>query len=268
MAFVPPAIECRERQQRGAASEEGQAVVEAAIILPAMIFMILCILQLTLLQQARLSVEYAAFNAARAGIVHNMNNGSQNNGVYGADPTSVMRNAAVYSVLASYGRADSLNAITTTLAKYETDDSSMRARGVPTVQVTVLNPHKADFAAFGGHLNGKEIDFDDMRPDAAAKTLLSIQVRYLFELRVPFANKMLQSIWLASQVGLLNTWDGFLLTNIGPTGAPGVIQDGMEGGLNVSTLAALGAGGRFYMPVDAWFTMRMQSNPYLQWAAP
>jgi len=279
MELFPPApSQTAPLLHRAARGESGQAVVEAAIILPAMIFLILCILQLTLLQQARISVEYAAFNAARVGIVHNMNNG-----IDGSDPSGMMRNAAVYSILPSYGRTDSMAAITATQAKYESDDTAMRARGLSIIKVGVLNPHKGDFATFGAHLNGKEIDFDDMRPAALSATLLSIQVRYLFELRVPFANKMIQAIWFASQVGLLNTWTGFDLSNptigsaSGPSavntsitagGGAGILQDGMPGGLNMAALSGLATGGRFYMPVDAWFTMRMQSNPYYQWAAP
>jgi hypothetical protein len=153
----------------------------------------------------------------------------------------------------------------------------MRAAGLPLVKVAVLNPTKADFAAFGGQLNGQEIDFDDMRPAAAPATLLSIQVRYLFELRVPFANKMLESIWMAAQSGVLSSWGGYNMASPGRSNdmagdavdtslTGGVLNDGMPGGLNLAALGARAHAGRFYMPVNAWFTMRMQSNPYLQWA--
>ena len=46
-------------------SQSGQAVVEAAIVLPAIVFLLLLTIQLTQLQQARLMAEYAAFSAAR-----------------------------------------------------------------------------------------------------------------------------------------------------------------------------------------------------------
>ncbi len=265
----------------GSREESGQALVEAAFVLPMMLFLILCILQLTLLQQARIMVEYAAFNAARTGIVHNMNNG-----VDGSDPSpgaATMRNAAVYSILPAWGRTDSLPALTATLAAYEVADVPMRAAGIPQIKVTVLSPSKAAFAAYGQHLNQQELDFDDMRPAVTPSTLLSIQVRYLFELRVPFADKMIRAIWLASQLGILSLWTGPNMatptvgTASGPDavngaiaagGALGIIQDGMQGGLNVTALSAFAEHGKFYMPVDAWYSMRMQSNPYLQWAAP
>jgi hypothetical protein len=50
--------------------------------------------------------------------------------------------------------------------------------------------------------------------------------------------------------------------------ALGVLQDGMPGGLNLTALSGLARHGRFFLPVDAWHTMRMQSNPFLRWAAP
>ena len=253
-------------------------MVEAAIILPAMIFLILCAIQLTQLQQARIMVEYAAFNAARAGIVHNLDNG-KSNGV----SDGPMRNAAVFSILPTFGQTNSVAAIAKAKLQYEGQDAVLRALGLPQVRVAVLNPHVADFTKWGGHLNGQEIDFDDMRPQAASATLLSVQVRYLYQLQVPFANKMVQSIWLASQVGLLRLWQGWDLTSpriggqagqdaVSLTGnvalGRGFLADGMPGGLNVSAMALLAKRNRFFLPVNAWYTMRMQSNPYRKWAAP
>jgi len=171
-----------------------------------------------------------------------------------------------------------MGAITTTLAQYEATDVAMHAQGLPMVKVAVLNPHTADFTTFGSQLNKQEIDFDDMRPTAASATLLSIQVRYLYEMRVPFANWMIQSIWFAAQVGALGLWTGPNMLDprvgtangasaLGPPATAGTLNDGMPGGLDVAKLAAR-PGGKFYMPVNAWYTMRMQSNPYLKWAAP
>jgi hypothetical protein len=221
--------------------ESGQAMVEAAIILPAMLVVILCAIQLAQLQQARLMVEYAAFNAARAGVVRNGNNGS--------DGTSgPMHDAAALSVLPSYGRTDGWSALTRTWADFQLREPLLRAVQLPLVQVLVLGPRRADFQRFGQHLAGREIDFDDVRPEAADANLLSIRVRYLYELRVPFANKLLQTIWLASRVGRGT--------------------DGSAGALNLASLALAGKQGRYYLPVQAWYTMRMQSNAFARWAAP
>ena len=272
------------RAQPDRDGQSGQALVEAALVLPAMIFLLLCAIQLTLLQQARLATEYAAFAAARAGVVMNMNNGASN-GVRDGP----MHQAAVMAVLPTFGRADSMTALATTLVRFSAQDALLQPFGLSQVRVAVLNPTKAMFAQHT-HLNGREIDFDDMRPAVAPETLLSLQVRYYYELRVPFANKMIQSIWMATVVvgngNLLRTWGGKDLTSPkvmtgGPDRGPdavaaaraiaigrGFVPDGTPEGTNVSGLALLGSGPRpkYLMPVNAWFSMRMQSNPYLKYA--
>jgi hypothetical protein len=257
--------------------EEGQAVVEAAILLPAMIFLMLLTIQLTMLQQARLMADYAAYCAARTGIVQNGNNGTSTAGTDGP-----MHAAAVLAILPTYGRTDSFANIATAQARFAADDLALKALGLTQVRVFVLNPTRADFASWGGHLNGREIDFDDVRPGATDATLLSLQVRYLYELRVPFANRLIQSIWMAARVGLLDAWRGQDWTaprmgsNTGgdaiaasrAAAAGAIVQDGTPEGIPLGALVAAGNARRYYLPVEAYYTMRMQSNPYLKWAHP
>ena len=259
-----------------AKGEQGQALVEAAFILPAMIFLLLLTIQLTQLQQARIMVEYAAFTAARTGIVMNGNNGPSN----GFD--GPMHDAAVIAVLPTFGRTDSWTHLATSWARYKADDAVLRPLGLSQVRVFVHNPVAADFKTFGQHLNGQEIDFDDVRPAAAEAALLSLQVRYLYEMKVPFANKMIQTIWLASKAGVLRNWQGSDWTGpkIGSQTGPDavavtrglaagrVVPDGTPEGVRLAGLVAAGAANRYYLPVEAFYTMRMQSNPYLKWAHP
>lgn len=49
--------------------EDGQALTEFILIFPLQLFITLCIMQLSLIYTARLVVNYAAFNAARAAVV-------------------------------------------------------------------------------------------------------------------------------------------------------------------------------------------------------
>lgn len=255
-------------------------------MLPAMLFLILCGLQLTQLQQARLLVEYAAFSAARTGIVHDLDNGDAGDGSNGP-----MHEAAVLALLPSVGRTDSAEALVAAAARFKAEDVLLSPLGLSRVRVAVLNPRRGDFDRLGKHLAGREIDFDDARPDAAAATLLSLQVRYLYELRIPFANRMIQAIWLAAVarrgkagklVGL-GAWRGWdmtgprLLANDGPDAVVAAqaaaaaqleLEDGIPGGLNLTSLSLLASQGRFFLPLDAWFTLRMQSNPFARWAAP
>jgi len=205
------------RNRAAMGGEGGQAMVEAAFVLPLTVALILCTIQITQLQQARVLVEYAAFNAARAGIVQNGNRGR-------GGTAGPMHDAAALSLLPAYGRTDGIGAL-----------------GLPVVQVTVLNPRRADFQRLGRHLAGQETDFDDVRPQAVDANLLSIQVRHLVELRVPLANKLIHSLWLASRARARG---------------------------DVAALAVAGKRGRYFVPVEAFQTMRMQSNPFLEWAAP
>jgi hypothetical protein len=254
--------------------ESGQAIVEAAFVLPAMVFLILCAIQLAQIQQARLLAEYAAFNAARAGIVHS------------GDPV-VMHDAALLSVSPSAGRTDNFTSLSETLVKLKARDAILGAFGAPVVRVFVHGPKRADFARYGAHLNGREIDFDDVRPGATEATLLEIQVRYLYEMHVPFANKLIQTIWMATHtragnLRALDGWTGWDLTSpkaFVPTGPDAValtrgvaagarFDDGTPEGVNLASLVLLGTQGRYYFPVQAFYTMRMQSNPFSKWAHP
>ena len=207
--------------------EQGQAIVEAAFVLPAIVFLLLLAIQLTQLQRARLLADSAAFAAARAGIVMN------------GDPER-MREAAMLGLLPSVGRTDSVAAAARTLARFKADTRLMEPFGLELVRVDVRSPMSADFGAWGQHLHGQEIDFDDVRPGATEATLLSLQLRYLYELRVPFANRVLQTLWMAATVARIP----------------------------LAHLEAAARLGRYYLPVQAFCTMRMQSNPYRKWARP
>jgi hypothetical protein len=64
-------------------------MVESAMVIPLMTFLILGIIQLVMIQHAKIMTEYAAFNAARAGIVWNSDR-------------IIMENAAIISLLPTY----------------------------------------------------------------------------------------------------------------------------------------------------------------------
>src|SRR5256886_14873537 len=112
------------------------------------------------------------------------------------------------AILPTFGRTDDMPHFLGTQARYAVQDRVLRPFGLSQVRVYVHNPVVGDFRQLGQHLNGEEIDFDDVRPAAAEATLLSLQVRYLYEMHVPFANKLIQTIWLASKAGVLRLWQG------------------------------------------------------------
>ncbi|MFL5318480.1 MAG: TadE family protein [Myxococcaceae bacterium] len=55
------------RSAKRAGCESGQAAIESAIVLPLTLFLVLGTLQLFLLQQSRISAQYAAYQATRVG---------------------------------------------------------------------------------------------------------------------------------------------------------------------------------------------------------
>jgi len=298
---------------RKARRDEGQAMVESALIIPLMTFLILAIIQLVMIQHAKVMTEYAAFNAARAGVVWNADRIiMENAAIISLLPTyeglfresdlgnpaqmlkRILQRALLYQVnrrlpqaidllknganniisqlpVGSQGQStlgDNVNdlldqaeaaadqalqgAITGALGK---DDSSTM------VQVTVLNPTQGTFGQ-----RGREIDFDDFGQRDA--TRLTIQVRYLYMMRIPFANWIIHQAWLAGRSGqeLYGAiWNpqadapeetGF--RSVSPV-QPFGFSDGM-----LQRLEALADEGVYMVPLTASYTMRMQSNPYKQ----
>jgi hypothetical protein len=216
-------------------AQAGQALVEAVIVMPIMVFLILGALQIMMLQHGRIMTEYAAYNAARAGVVHNAN-------------WNVMRNAALISTLPLYDRTDTLPRFLGTWARVkavaeitEAVDTGVGtlerlagdligveingiAQDISLVEIEVTSPdarafdvaqeHYADVENQartavdpGGPLRypSGEIDFDDLdllaeHPEAGR---LGLKVRVLYPLRVPIVNKIIFELWLAQL--MLNT---------------------------------------------------------------
>lgn len=287
---------CEWRKRAGscasirANSESGQAMVEAAIVMPLMVFIILGVVQLSMIQHARIMTEYAAFNAARAGIVWN------------GDPW-VMENAAIISLLPTYeGLGDEMGlgdaarmarAIGQRALLYQVNrrmsgwaremlsgpiSNAIRRAfggdGPNVVQVTVLNPTREDFGD-----ESQELDFDDIGTDARAVELreanrLTIEVRYLYVMRVPFANWVMHHAWLSQRSGIQlhgAIWNP-QADSPGETGFSGddveatytEIRRGLRGDDDIiRDVATAGREGAYIIPLYATYTMRMQSNLFL-----
>ena len=135
----------------------GQILVETAIALPITIFLVLGGLQLMLIQHGRVMTEYAAYCAARAGIV---NDGNWN----------VMRNAALIAALPIYGRTDTLDTFEQTWLKTKTAAAMTNA-----VDTGVATLEQMGTALFGVNLGGltqniSVVEVQVVSPDANAIT--------------------------------------------------------------------------------------------------
>ncbi len=242
---------CWARKHR--ASRSGQAAVETAIVTPLMVFFILGTIQLTLMHQASLMLEYAAFNAARSGAVWNMDRDRMNRAaVISLLPTMrPVRNFVDVGV--GYLTAEVKSQVTEALL------------GVRLINVDVISPKKADFA------RKPEIEFDSGNRQ---KTQLTIRVVYFYELQIPFANVLLfESYWASLVAQNLRGADpslGFIdkkkLRRSRWT-FPDVSKSCKYNGINNDTmvllrLAATGA-HRYFQPLVTTYTIRMQSNPFV-----
>ena len=248
--------------------EEGQVIVEQALVMPMMVFLVLGIVQLAMIQQARIATEVAAYGAARSGIV------------YDGDPR-MMRRAAFLSLLPTFGRADGMKALTPTLAlaaatQLGADLASLLGLSMLTdvsmVQVEILDHPEVDRLAVmrrQKHLNGRQIDFDDYREPEAEANQLTVHVRYYYEMRIPFANRLLQLMWLAQRTGTMVAYGGTRFLE--PT-APHSRSSSHEKTKRAArarddeTKAVMAYRGlprpEYRIPINTFYTMRMQSNLY------
>jgi len=207
------------------------------ITMPIMVFVVLGALQIMLIEHARIMTEYAAYNAARAGIVHDAN-------------WNVMRNAALISVLPLYGRTDTIGqfmlmwlkvkaaaeiteAVDTGVATLERMGSDLLGVSLSglvadgsLIEIQLDSPTDKAFKAWGEWVQARqsdatridsangalkyptsdhEIDFDDVefykwaaaRDPTIQPGRLGVEVRVLYPLKIPLVNKIIFELWLA-----------------------------------------------------------------------
>lgn len=157
--------------------EQGQAIVEFTISAITFFFVILGVIQLAMVLNAYALVRYAAYNAARAAIVHASDPDKRN---------EMMQEAARLSLLAVFprhGRADhQLGFAENYLGAKATDtDPAMTFFNEPITEVKIIN-----------NLNlppGTVVTFDD--PAQAERGIITVQVVHRYELVIPMVNRML-----------------------------------------------------------------------------
>ena len=212
------------------AKSRGQVLVETAIIMPIMIFVVLGAVQLMLIAHARVMTEYAAYCAARAGIVHNGNwNVMQNAAMVAALPLYARTDDAQHFIIAwakVKGAAEATQAIDQTMGTVERMlgdligvEISGIAPDVSIIKVRVTSPTGDDFAAYRAWIqdrqdaaaardpygtlaypdNAREIDFDDLEflAEHPSAGRLGIELRVLFPLKIPLVNAIMFNLWYA-----------------------------------------------------------------------
>ncbi|MBZ4397628.1 pilus assembly protein [Myxococcus sp. MISCRS1] len=241
-----------------ARAQSGQSAVETAVVLPLFVFLILGILQLGLMHQARLLTKYAAYKAVRAGSIHNAS-------------VAEMEKAAVAVLLPMLAKRaegpDGIEYVRPVGSGQEFTDkwnemagNRMDKVGLKYAEVTICGPTREDLGGGSG-----ELDFDD--PDNATsdnwrqsqRTKLRVQVTFNYRLIIPFADRVIyyaargRDLHMSLRLGQVKDDErskvaqrrfGSVSTGEGP----------YEGAASK---------GVYIAPIRATYTMRMQSNLYL-----
>lgn len=152
----------------------GQAAVESAIAIPLSMFVVLGVLQMGMLQQARLITDYAAYRGTRTASVQRLD-------------CKLMKQSEIGALVPTLGRADSLSNWEQTFSKFKNNQNS----GLPVVvnHWKLENIHKP---------------FDKPLKPTEDPERLSVHLRYYYEMRIPFANWILAKYFLA--VNGIQSW--------------------------------------------------------------
>ncbi|MBS2030872.1 MAG: pilus assembly protein [Deltaproteobacteria bacterium] len=285
--------------------QSGQAAVETAIILPLLTFLVLGIVQLTMIQQASLMTEYAAYQAARAGVVWNGNvDKMEDAAIVALAPTVPGGSGRLYLAARPIeeGTAGLLDLAADVASMHVTQGAAGALHIPKPIRVDTINPTTAIFnqMATKGYLPKQtELVFDDVgyqsidnytdgfkADEAYRKALqLTIRVRYLYEMKIPFADWIIQTCFFAANAP----------SYLQPSGALGEESIGLhktavESGDQNATAGILAAMDKqisagkvgkptltatefkelflarelhvYVIPLTASYTLRMQSNFY------
>lgn len=294
--------------------ESGQSAVESAIILPLQVFFTLGIIQLTMMQHAKIMTEYAAFQAARAGVVWNGNNERMHDAAILALTPTMGNTSDLGNLALTWGKAMAWDLILARM-QFSGLNSFNGAQLMGQVRVDTITPSwwtpiqslwKLETA------NWKELDFDgpDSYPEIGPvarfiqglfnvnyqdnteqafreSTVLSIRLRYFYELRIPFANYVIFTAWFASNANL-QLYGAIYAPTLDPSKKSAVSGGSLvafptargidhEKGYNtvywpeMQILWLIGRvgvpviGKKYFIPLSATYSMRMQSNFHRKW---
>ncbi len=230
-------------------SQSGQAAVETALTMPLFVFLILGLLQMSLLHQARYMTKYAAYKAVRTGSIHSAKNKAMTNAALGVLMPYVGHPAADAFYKTSSGPDYALS--------YKAAQLANLVPLTNIVEVMVCDPT--------GSVTG---DFDDpnsdmgVQPTAASpstdaawkqfnKGRLSIQVTFYFKLVIPFANMMIYQITSGLE-------DSETLRMMRMGQKTGLLPNPNR--TIISKLAARSLAKNYFIPIRAGWSMRMMSN--------
>jgi hypothetical protein len=216
-------------------------MVEAALTLPLMVFLVLGTLQLFLMFQARLLAEHAAYRAARAGSL------SQ-----GHCPR--MLQSALATLLPTFARTDSPDRLADAFGLRRNNRYAPGSDAGHDGEIVWLLRERP----LQGDIPGPEDEgFDD--PDRQM-TMLHVRLVFWYPMRIPFANwviaRMVLAAWGIEDYQNMNPLMPTETANWTADGAPASVTP-----LIRSTLAARtnSPPGTYVFPIQATYAMRMMT---------
>lgn len=174
--------------------QRGQSMVEFAVVLIPTMFLILATIQFILIYQAKITLNYATFEAARAGSLENASRKAVDNGfTRGFAPyfarfgTTMEKDPATKNYSALSDKVTSARKI----VRKEIDDGF--------VKIKLLNPTTAMFNQFSSNNNTIPNDHLGFRKPVNGvnlqdANLLKIRVIYCMKLIVPMVNSFITSV--------------------------------------------------------------------------
>lgn len=244
--------------------------METAIVMPLFIFIVLGILQLSLMHQARLLTKYAAYKSTRAGSLNRADQKSMDAAAVAVMMPMLTRANPISSGSArmqpQYGLYNVASPTDYSRHFKEVFESrqNKHANGKPLVEVVICHPLQSDLQPTN--------DFDDPAVNPLGgnndwrpfeKTKLSVQVTTYYHLVIPFANAFL---WWASYGDMgsqrASTMKTLRMHHEGSKNKTvrKTFQGNKKGGYTLEDLKSEAENGNYIMPVRASYSMRMHSN--------
>lgn len=232
--------------------ESGQAAIETALVMPLFVFLILGLLQLGLLHQARVMTKYAAYKAVRVGSIHNAKK-------------SAMKRAALAVLLPFTGKRTKDQFYKATVGGFAVS-WAMAKQGLTIGENSPMSPLKLVICDPTSAVTG---DFDD--PDGQMGTgggwegqnrgRLAIQLTNNHQMVIPFANAVIFYILVAQERAEL-----YNVLRMRPKGDLrqkdwlATRNAANNESRTINKFTGLAAAGTYIIPIRAGWSMRMQSN--------
>jgi len=248
-------------------AQKGQAMVEFVIILPVLLLLVLGILQFSLIYKAKITLNYATFEAARTGSLNNASLTSMQD-AFARNMAPLYTNS--YSEFSGGRCSNNFTLFGSNSTSIGPGNVICAKRTVENqidngyVNITIINPGADSFLDHGIDVDGDTVIpndnlmYRDATPSSSGSNqslqdanLLKIHSGYCYQLLVPFVNRIL---WLMQRYGPTNPPPAN-----SPDISPGFFGPPPSGSFAESCITTPADAGRFSIVLNSQGIIRMQS---------